>query len=369
MPAKRDYYEVLGLSREASAREIKSAYRRLARRYHPDVNREDPDAEERFKEIGEAYAVLSDPQKRAQYDRFGHAGPQGIGFDFDAGFDPFNLFEMFFGGSPRRRGVTVERGDDLQYDMAIDLEDVYAGAEREITISRLCVCEQCGGSGAAPGSSPETCSTCGGVGQVRQARESFFGRFETIATCPRCRGQGQYVADRCAICEGAGRARKRSRMTVRIPPGIEDGQRLCYEGEGDAGPQGAPSGDLYVRVLVRPHDTFVRRGRDIIIEQPITFTQAALGDSIEVPALGGPCQLTIPAGTQTGESFCLRGKGLPALRGHGEGDQYVVVTVVTPRRLSEQQKQLLRELAALGGEEVREHERGLFDRMRDVLGR
>jgi len=369
MSAKRDYYEVLGLSREAAPREIKAAYRRLARRYHPDVNREDPDAEERFKEIGEAYAVLSDPQRRAHYDRFGHEGPQGLGFDFGASFDPFSIFEMFFGAGPRSRGPTFERGADLHYDMAIDLTDVYAGVEREITISRLSPCEQCRGSGAAPGSSPQPCPTCGGVGQVRHTRDSIFGHFATISTCPHCGGRGKYIANRCAACEGAGRVRKRSRLTVRIPPGIEDGQRLCYEGEGDVGPQGGLPGDLYVRALIRPHEVFVRRGQDIIVEQPITFAQAALGDTIEVPSLGGPCQLTIPAGTQTGESFCLRGKGLPAPHGHGEGNQYVVVTVVTPRHLTEEQEQLLREFGALGGEEVKEHERSLFERVRDVLGR
>jgi len=284
MEQKRDYYDVLGLSRDAGRRDIKAAYRRLARRHHPDVNNDDPDAEERFKQIGEAYAVLSDPDRRARYDRFGHEAPGGFWPDM-TDFDPFSIFDMFFGRRPGAR--TVVRGEDLGYDMAITLEDVFTGAERKIAM-------------------------------------------ET--------------------------------KTVRIPPGIEDGQRMRYEGEGNAAPGGI-SGDLYVRVFVQPHEQFERRGADIVYEQKITVAQAALGHALEVPALGEPCELTISPGTQSGESFCLRGKGLPLLRGRGEGDHYVVVTVETPTNLTVREQELLTEFAALRGEELRPTGEGLLGRI------
>ncbi len=359
MEQKRDYYDVLGLARDASQRDIKAAYRRLARQYHPDVNRADPDAEERFKQIGEAYAVLSDPEKRARYDRFGHEVPGGFWPDM-ADFDPFSIFDMFFGGRPGAR--TVVRGEDVRYDMAITLEDVFTGAEREISMERLGVCAHCGGQGAEPGTSPQSCPLCHGTGQVRRVQNTFFGQFSTVATCPDCRGGGQYISQRCSVCGGRRVSREGLTKTVRIPPGIEDGQRLRYEGEGNAAPGGIP-GDLYVRVFVQPHEQFERRGADVVYEQKVTFAQAALGHSLEVPTLGGPCELTIPPGTQSGESFCLRGKGLPLLRGRGEGDEYVVVTVETPSALTEREKQILTEFAALRGEELSPQDEGLLGRI------
>ena len=359
MEQKRDYYQVLGLSRDASQREIKAAYRQLARRHHPDVNKEDPEAEERFKEIGEAYAVLSDPQKRARYDRFGHEAPGGFWPDM-ADFDPFSIFDMFFGRGPGTR--TVVRGEDLRYDMAITLEDVFTGAEREIAIERLGVCGHCGGDGAEPGTAPQTCPLCHGTGQVRRVQSTFFGHFSTVTTCPDCGGTGQYIARRCSACGGRGVTREQVTKSVRIPPGIDDGQRMRYAGEGNAAPGGVP-GDLYVRVFVRPHEQFERRGADIVYEQRVTIAQAALGHTLEVPTLGGPCELTIPPGTQSGESFSLRGKGLPLLRGRGEGDQYVVVTVETPTGLTERQKELLTEFAELRGEELCPDDEGLLGRI------
>jgi molecular chaperone DnaJ len=359
MEQKRDYYEVLGLSRESDEREIKSSYRRLARRHHPDVNKDDPDAEERFKEIGEAYAVLTDPEKRARYDRFGHEASGGSWPDM-ADFDPFSIFDMFFGGRSGRRGVA--RGEDLGYDMAITLEDVFAGAEREIAAERLGICGHCDGGGAQPGTQPETCGMCHGTGQVRRVQSTFFGQFSTVTTCPDCHGGGQYIAHRCSVCGGRGVTAHEVTKTVRIPPGIEDGQRMRYEGEGNAVAGGMP-GDLYVRVFVQPHEQFERRGADIVHEQKITVAQASLGHSLEVPTLGGPCELTISRGTQSGESFCLRGKGLPLLRGRGEGDQYVVVTVETPTDLTERQKELLTEFAELRGEELRPDDEGLLGRI------
>ncbi|MFQ6097412.1 MAG: J domain-containing protein, partial [Armatimonadota bacterium] len=310
MQQKRDYYEVLGLDRNATDKEIKAAYRRLARKYHPDISKE-PDAEQRFKEVGEAYAVLSDPDKRAKYDRFGHEVPGGFGFDFETGFDPFSLFDLFFGG--RTRGPSVPRGDDLRFDMAIDLEDVYAGAEREITVRRLERCEACEGTGARPGTQPVVCPTCRGHGQVYTTRQSFFGTLQQVSTCPHCGGAGRVIREVCEDCGGQGLVRRVRKFTVRVPPGVEDGQRLRYEGEGDAAPGNGIPGDLYVRIFVRPHDVFTRRGADVIIQQPLSFAQAALGDTIEVPTLGGPCELVIPPGTQTGDSLRLRGKGLPRL--------------------------------------------------------
>ncbi len=366
MPTKRDYYEVLGLARDATEADIKRAYRRLARQCHPDVCSE-TDAEERFKELGEAYAVLSDAQRRAQYDRYGHESPGLRDLDF-ATFDPFSIFDMFFGGRPRGGRARPSRGADRRCDIAIDTEDVFRGAERSITVDRLIACDDCGGSGAAPGSRPQRCPTCAGLGEVQEARTTFFGHFATVTTCPRCRGAGEYIAELCPVCDGAGRTRRRGELTVRVPPGIEDGQQLRYEAEGDAGPRGGLPGDLYVRVFVRPHDVFTRRGSDVIVEQPISFAQAALGARIEVPTLAGPLELTVPPGTQTGESFCLRGKGLPELGGRGEGDQYVVVRVVTPRKLTARQQELLEEFARLGGEELEMRDKSLFDRMRDVFG-
>jgi molecular chaperone DnaJ len=364
MEQKRDYYEVLGLSRDAGDREIKTAYRRLARKYHPDICKE-PDAEERFKEIGEAYAVLSDPEKRAKYDRYGHEVPGGFGFDFDTGFDPFSIFDLFFGG--RARGPSIPRGDDLRYDMAIDLEDVFAGAEREITVRRLERCNTCDGTGAKPGTEPVVCPTCQGQGQVYTTRSSFFGTIQQVTTCPHCGGAGRVIREVCEDCRGHGVRRGVRKFTVRVPPGIDDGQRLRYEGEGDAAPANGVSGDLYVRVFVRPHDVFSRRGADVVMEHSLSFAQAALGDIIEVPTLGGPCELTIPPGTQTGESICLRGKGLPRLHRAGEGDQYVVLKVVTPTRLSKREQELLMELAALRGENIRPADRSLLGKIRDAL--
>ena len=359
MEPKRDYYEVLGLSRDAGPREIKAAYRRLARQYHPDVNKEDPEAEERFKEIGEAYAVLSDPEKRARYDRFGHEAPGGVWPDM-ADFDPFSIFDMFFGRRSSARAVA--RGEDVAYDMGITLEDVFTGAERDISVERLAICAHCGGSGAEPGTAPQACGLCRGTGQVRRVQSTFFGQFSTITTCPDCRGEGQYIAHRCSACGGRRVTRETVIRRIRIPPGIEDGQRMRYEGEGNAMPGGVP-GDLYVRVFVRPHDLFERRGAHIVYEQRVTFPQAALGHQLQVPTLGGPCELTVPPGTQSGESFCLRGKGLPLLRGRGEGDQYVVVTVETPTDLTARERELLTEFATLRGEELNPEDEGLLGRI------
>lgn len=364
--SKRDYYEVLGVPRDASQEEIKKAYRRLARKYHPDANPDDPSAVEKMKEINEAYEVLGNPEKRAKYDQFGHMGEQAQGFggfgnfggDF-GGFDAFgSIFDMFFGqgASQASRPAGPERGADLRYDLEIDLEDAAFGAEKELRLNRLDTCDTCGGTGARPGTAPKTCPSCHGTGQVRHTQQTPFGTFTRISTCPRCRGEGTVIEDPCPTCHGEGKVRKLRTISLKVPAGVDSGSRLRVAGEGEAGTRGGPPGDLYVYVHVRPHKLFKRVGNDIHIEIPIGFAQAALGSEVEVPVLGGKTtKLKIPAGTQTGTAFVLNGKGIPNLKGYGRGDQIVTVKVVTPTRLSEKQKELLRQFAETEGEYVLDH--------------
>jgi len=379
MPGKRDYYEVLGVDRSATADEIKKEYRRLARQFHPDVNKA-PDAAEKFKEATEAYEVLSDPEKRAAYDRFGHAafeGPAGGGGAGagGGGFDPFggfadlgfeDIFDAFFGGGGRRRARGPVRGADLRYDLELDFEEAAFGIETEISVPRVEVCPHCHGNKAEPGTPIRTCPECGGTGEVRRVQQTPLGRLVNVHTCPRCRGEGQTVETACRECRGAGVVRRTRRIRVKVPAGIEDGQRIRLAGEGEAGERGGPPGDLYVFVTVRPHPFFRREGRDIHCEVPISFVQAALGDEIEVPTLEGTATLKIPEGTQTGTVFRMRGKGVPDVRGFGRGDQYVTVKVVTPTHLTDEQRDLLRRFARAGGEQP-QGERGFFNRMRDAF--
>lgn len=379
MAEKRDYYEVLGVARGASPDEIKKAYRKLARQYHPDAN-PDPAAAEKFKEINEAYEVLSDPEKRARYDQFGHAAAQG-GFDPGQGgpwgnpqdFGDFgglnDIFDMFFGGLGRQRGPRgAVQGADLRYDLELSFEEAAFGVEKEIELTRSEVCPTCRGSGARPGTQPQTCRHCHGTGQVQYTQSTAFGRFVTSRPCEVCHGEGRVIADPCPECHGSGQVRRTRRLSVKIPAGVDTGSRLRMAGEGEGGRRGGSPGDLYIVIRVRPHKFFERDGDDVILDQPISFVQAALGAEIEVPTLDGPVKLKIPEGTQTGTTFRLRGKGIPHLRGYGRGDQHVKVYVAVPRRLGEKQRQLLREFAKLGGDEVSEEDRTFFKKMRDALG-
>lgn len=326
MASKRDYYETLGVQKNATASEIKKAYRRLAREHHPDVNPGDADADNRFKEINEAYQVLSDPEKREMYDRYGHAGvDQNYGPDF-SGFGDFggfsDIFDMFFGGGPRTSGsarsTTVERGNDLRYDLELTLEEAATGISHKMRITRLETCDKCGGSGAEPGSQPETCPTCRGTGQVRQQQQTIFGTQIRIGTCPRCRGEGRVVSRPCSECGGQGRLRKTVEKTVDIPAGVSTGMRIRVAGEGDAGPRGGPHGDLYVFIHVAEHDFFERRGNDLWCQVPVSFPLAALGGVIDVKTIDGTEELEVAAGTQPGEVYVLRGKGMPDPSGRAE---------------------------------------------------
>lgn len=373
--AKRDYYELLGVSRNASVEEIKKAYRKLARQYHPDANPDDQNAEAKFKEISEAYVVLCDPEKRASYDRFGHAGVDGQGFGgFNGGFGDFSglgdIFEMFFGGGTRRR-TGPERGSDIRADLEISLKEAAFGLEREIKVPRVETCSTCGGSGAAAGSKPVTCSACEGSGQVQFAQSTPFGRIVQSRTCDRCRGTGQIIEKPCPTCRSAGQVRKTRSIKVKVPPGVDTGSRLRLTGEGEAGLRGGPPGDLYVYIHVKPHRIFSREGDDLICEMSISFAQAALGDELEVPTLEGDAKLKVPEGTQSGTIFRLKGKGVPHVSGYGRGDQHVRVKVVTPTKLSDKQRDLLKEFSRLDGEKAQGQtaagEKSFFEKMKDAI--
>jgi len=370
--AKRDYYEVLGVSRNATIDEIKKAYRKLARQYHPDANPGDRDAEAKFKEINEAYVVLCDPEKRANYDRFGHADANGQGFGgFGGGFGDLggfgDIFEMFFGGGGRRH-TGPERGSDIRVDIEISLKEAAFGLEREIKVPRVETCSTCGGSKAAAGSRPQTCPVCGGTGQVQFSQSTPFGRIVQSRTCDRCRGDGKIIEKPCPTCRGTGQVRKTRNIKVSVPPGVDNGSRLRLAGEGEAGIRGGPSGDLYVYIHVKPHRIFKREGDDLICEIPISFAQAALGDELEVPTLEGSAKLKIPEGTQTGTVFRMKGKGIPHLNGYGQGDQHVRVKVVTPTRLNERQKELLREFVRLEKDRpLGSSEKSFFEKMKDAF--
>lgn len=374
MAVKRDYYELLGVDRGASQDEIRRAFRRLARQFHPDVNKE-PEAGTRFKEVNEAYEVLGNPEKRATYDRFGHSGPMGGFGTAGPGFGIEDIFETFFGSSTRSRSGRAARGADLRYDLELDFEEAIFGTTKEIEVPRTVPCARCGGDGAEPGSQPERCPTCGGAGEIRRAQQSIFGQFVNVMVCDRCRGQGTIITRPCTECRGRGQVQHRRKLSVTIPAGVDDGQQMQLAGEGEMGARGGPPGDLYVVLSVRPHPRFKRQGNDLIYELAIDVAQAALGDEVEVPTIDGSTRLRIPPGTQFGRVLRLKEKGVPHLRGHGRGDQQVRVRVAIPQTLTDEQRELFQRLAATfdgkgspAGDQMGKHGRGLFDRVKDVLG-
>jgi molecular chaperone DnaJ len=376
--AKRDYYEVLGIERGVEIEEIKKAYRKLAVKFHPDKNPGDKAAEEKFKEIGEAYEALSDPQKRAAYDQYGHAAfdPRLRGGGRAGGFhDPTdifrevfggagNIFEDLFGGGSRSDPSQPQRGADLRYDMEITFEEAANGCEREITVSKQGRCETCHGSGAEAGAKSKPCSVCGGRGQVISSR----GIFSIAQTCPRCEGAGKVIDKPCKTCHGAGRHERPAKITLRIPPGVDTGSRLRSTGNGEAGLRGGPSGDLYVVLHVKLHDIFQRDGDDLVCEVPVSFVRAALGAEIEVPTLGGKTSIKIPAGTQPGVLFRLKGKGIKNIQGYGIGDLHVRINVEVPTHLNAAQKAKLQEFAELCDERVNPISQGFFEKAKNLFG-
>ena len=372
--SKADYYQALGVERGVSDVDLKKAYRKLAMKYHPDKNPDDKAAEQKFKELSEAYHVLSDKEKRAAYDQFGHAafeagsgaGAQGFDFDFRSGFaDVFDdLFGEFMGGGRRGGGQrTHSRGADLRYNLDINLEDAFSGKQARVKVPSVIVCDSCGGSGARSGTNPTKCGTCSGHGKVR-AQQGFF----TIErTCPTCQGSGEVITDPCPNCRGSGRSQKEKTLSVNIPSGVEDGTRIRLAGEGEAGARGAPSGDLYIFLSISPHHIFERDGRNIHCKVPIPMVRASLGGNVEVPTLGGGrARLNIPAGTQPGQKFRLRGKGMTSLNNSSKGDMYVHVNVETPVNLTKKQKELLDEFDKSSKSGHSPESEGFFSKVRDI---
>lgn len=379
--AKRDYYEVLGVGKTATEAEIKKAFRQLARKYHPDMNPEHKEeAAEKFKEAAEAYEILSDPEKRARYDQLGHAGVgngdfsgfgQNAGADF--GFGGFgDLFDAFFNGfggfgqQQQRRGP--QRGADIQMEMDLSFEEAAFGVEKEVKINRWEDCDDCGGSGAAPGTKPVTCPRCKGTGQVRITQSIAFGRFETVQACDQCHGEGRVIEKPCPTCQGRGKMKQPRKVKLTVPAGVDNGSTLRLGREGELGAKGGPPGDLYVALRVKPHKIFQRSGDDVICEIPVSFVQATLGDEIEIPTLEGTTSLKIPEATQPGAVFHLRGKGIPHLQGFGRGDQVIKINVMIPSRLTEKQKDLLKQFEDLEREDqYQSRGKGFFEKMKDAF--
>ena len=367
--SKRDYYEVLGLSRNASEDEIKKAYRKLAREYHPDVNPGNDEAEAKFKEVSEAYEVLKDTQTRARYDQFGHAGTQNGGFGGPGGgFE--DIFDMFFGGGfagQRARGGP-QRGADLRLDLEITLEEAAFGAEKEVELPKLQTCSECEGTGSAPGTFPSSCKVCQGSGQVRVTQKTMLGHFQTIKACNNCNGTGKVIETPCDGCYGQGRVKTNKKIAITIPAGVDTGARLRVAGEGESGTGGGPEGDLYVFIHVKPHEIFERNGDDIWCDYSISVVQAMLGDEIKVPTLDGDVKFKIPEGTQNGTPFRLKNKGVEKLRGYGRGDQHVRINVTVPTNLNEKQRALIKEFAdTLTSKNDVVKEKGFFEKVKDAF--
>lgn len=366
---KRDYYEVLNVTKDADLDDIKKAYRTLAKKYHPDLNPNDKEAEQHFKEINEAYEVLSNPDKRARYDRFGHAGVEGQVGDFTGFGDIFDdLFDIFGGGftsSSRKPGP--RKGSDTKYNITLDFKEAVFGVEKEIQVRKIDECKTCQGTGVKPGSSKDTCSKCNGSGEVKYTQNTPFGQFVRVATCDMCNGTGEIIKDKCVTCNGKGKVRRSSKMKADIPAGVNTGSIIVIRGEGDAGEKGGPPGDLYIYITVKEHDIFKREGNDIYCDVPISFTQAALGAEIEVPTLEENITYTIPEGTQTGTVFKLKNKGVQNVRGYGKGDFYFKVEIKVPKKLSEKERELLLEYAKVSSECHNQEKKGFFNKVKDAF--
>ena len=381
--SKRDYYEVLGVSKTATQDELKKAYRKLARKYHPDLNKDNEEAAEKFKECNEAYSVLSDDQKRAQYDQFGHAAFEnggmggGGGFGGAGGFGGFggsgmeDIFDMFFGGQGGRGGSRAktgpQRGADLRFDLEITFEEAAFGLEKEINLYRDETCDHCHGEGAEPGSKVESCPECNGTGYVRFTQNTMFGQMVNERPCSRCKGEGKIISEPCKECRGKGTVKRNKKLKVKIPAGVDNGSRLRVSGEGEAGAKGGPNGDLYVYLYVKPHKFFERDGTTVLCEVPINIVQATLGADIKVPTLDGQVTMKVPEGTQPGKVLRLKGKGIPSLRGGGRGDQLVRIKVVVPTKLSDKQKDALRKFADISKDNINPEEKSFMDKVKDFF--
>ena len=371
MADKRDYYEVLGISKGASEDDIKKAYKKMARKYHPDLNPDNKEAEEKFKEVNEAYEILSDPGKKARYDQYGHAGVDpnfgagGAGFDgsFDFG-DLGDIFGSFFGGGfgggRRTNPNAPQRGESIRMSLAISFEEAAFGCEKAVTVDRMEQCGTCRGNGCAPGTTPEICPDCHGTGQVQVRRQTPMGVFATSSPCTKCGGKGRIIHQPCKDCHGTGAVRKRKTIQASIPAGIDNGQTISIRGQGHAGVNGGPAGDLLITITVRPHELFRREGTSVLCEAPITFAQAVLGAELEIPTIDGKVKYTLPEGTQRGTTFRLKGKGIPSINGHGRGDQYVTVYIETPRNLNKEQKEALKKFAETMGDNNYEERKKFF---------
>ena len=379
MPEQRkDLYEALGLQKGASDEEIKKAYRKLAKKYHPDLNPGDKTAEEKMKEVNAAYEILSDPEKKARYDQFGHAGVDpsyGGGGGQYSGFEDFDLgsiFDSFFGGGmgggqPRRSGP--RKGESIRASVTLTFEEAAFGCQKQITVNRVETCPDCGGSGAKAGTSAETCPDCHGTGQIKTTQRTILGMMSTSSPCSRCRGTGKIIKDPCPSCRGAGSLRKQRMITVQIPAGIDHGQTISVRGEGNAGQNGGPAGDIFVTVNVTPHEIFKRRGQDVMVELPVTFVQAALGAELEAPSIDGKISYNMPEGTQPDTVFRIRGKGIPNLNGRGRGDQFIKVKIEIPRNLTREQKDILRQFEETAGDAQFGEKKGFFEKMKDLFNK
>ena len=379
MADKRDYYEVLGVDKSADEKTIKKAYRKLARKYHPDVCEEE-NAEEKFKEVSEAYAVLSDSEKRQRYDQFGHAGMDGFtaedfyqNVNFDdifQGFDVGNIFDMFFGGGSRSRSRNAgpQRGSDIYTEIPITLEEAFTGCEKEIKITRSELCPTCHGSKAKPGSNPETCKTCGGTGQIKEVSNTFLGQMVNVRPCRDCHGEGKIITEPCEDCHGKGSKRKTKTIKIEIPEGVDESNHLRVSGEGNCGESKGLEGDLIVTIHIKKHKVYKREGDHLYLEQQVSFPQAALGDVLSIPTIEGKeVEFKITPGTQSGTVFILRGQGMNSVRHSGRGNMYVTAEVVVPKKLNSKQKYLLKQFAEISGDEIKHVEKGLFDRVKDAM--